>query len=158
MGSKSRSRTAPARWADAEAREVFAPGPSTGFQFGDWLDPTAPPEHPEDGQTDPDIVMALYAIRSADAAAQMARHCGRDQEADRLRGLGDRLREVFRHRFVTGDGFVVADSQSAYALALAFHALPDELRAAAFQRLVHVIRRDRGALRTGFLGAAVLLD
>jgi alpha-L-rhamnosidase len=154
-----RQRQSAVRWAQAETRAVLEPGSfRPGFQFGDWLDPTAPPEHPEDGRTAADIVMALYAIRSCDAAASIVDRLGDGAEAERLRGLGGRLREVFRQRYVSDSGFVVSDSQTAYALALAFDALPSGVRASAFQRLTHVIRRDRSALTTGFLGAAVILD
>ncbi|MCU1526499.1 MAG: alpha-L-rhamnosidase, partial [Frondihabitans sp.] len=44
-----------------------------GFQFGDWLDPTAPPEDAARAATSPDIVASAYLYRSvrftADAAA-----------------------------------------------------------------------------------------
>ena len=148
-----------ARWAEAEALEVFEPGSYVnGFQFGDWLDPLAPPEHPEDGRTDPRIVMALYAIRSCDAVAHAAVVLGRPDEVRRFKEKGAELREVFRKRYVTDAGLVVSDSQSGLAMALAYDALPAELRPAAIERLVHVIGRDRKALRVGMLGASVLLD
>ena len=39
-----------------------------GFQFGDWLDPTAPPENPREARTDGHLVATAYFARSSDAA------------------------------------------------------------------------------------------
>ncbi len=148
-----------ARWAEAEALEVLEPGSHVdGFQFGDWLDPTAPPEHPEDGRTDQRIVMAINAIRSCDAVARAAEVIGRSDDAEHFKEKSTELRKTFRKRYVTDAGLVVSDSQSGLAMALAYDVLPPALRPAAVERLVHVINRDRKALRVGMLGAQVLLD
>ena len=37
-----------------------------GFQFGDWLDPTAPPDAPFEAQADPDVVATAHLARSAE--------------------------------------------------------------------------------------------
>ena len=44
----------------------------TGQQFGDWLDPDAPPERPGDAKADPDIVATAYFARSAALTARAA--------------------------------------------------------------------------------------
>ena len=43
-----------------------------GFQFGDWLDPTAPPDDPADARTDPHLVATAYLARSAELLAGTA--------------------------------------------------------------------------------------
>ena len=45
---------------------------SAGFQFGDWLDPTAPAGRPEAAQTYPEIVATAYFARSARIVADAA--------------------------------------------------------------------------------------
>ena len=75
----------------------------TGFQFGDWLDPTAPPDQPGRARTDKAIVMTAYFARSAvpRRAARRASSGRSDDErryrAARGRGRG-RLRPRVRHR------------------------------------------------------------
>ena len=46
------------------------------FQFGDWLDPKAPPDRPGEARTDPDIVANAYLFRSADLVARSAAIAG----------------------------------------------------------------------------------
>ena len=43
-----------------------------GFQFGDWLDPTAPPDAPFKAQADPDVVATAHLARSAEVVALAA--------------------------------------------------------------------------------------
>jgi alpha-L-rhamnosidase len=42
----------------------------TGFQYGDWLDPTAPPDKPARARTDRAVVASAYFIHSADLVAR----------------------------------------------------------------------------------------
>lgn len=39
------------------------------FQFGDWLDPSAPPDAPAEAKADRDLVASAYLFRSADLTA-----------------------------------------------------------------------------------------
>ena len=43
-----------------------------GVQFGDWLDPKAPPSKPGDARTAPYIVATAYFARCAELVAQTA--------------------------------------------------------------------------------------
>ncbi|MDR0592459.1 MAG: glycoside hydrolase family 78 protein [Bifidobacteriaceae bacterium] len=71
-----------AAWAERVGAEVLSGFPTPGFQFGDWLDPTAPPDNPENGRTEWDVAMALGAVRSARLALAAAREvAGRAQPA-----------------------------------------------------------------------------
>ena len=47
-----------------------------GFQFGDWLDPSAPPDRPAEARTDPFLVATAYFARSAELVGQAARRAG----------------------------------------------------------------------------------
>jgi Bacterial alpha-L-rhamnosidase 6 hairpin glycosidase domain len=57
--------------------------------------------------------------------------------------------------FVTANGRISPDPQTAYALALAFDLLPEEMRKQAAKRLAADVRKF-GHLTTGFLGTPVL--
>ena len=56
---------------------------SGGFQYGDWLDPTAPPEEASRAKADPDVVATAHLARSAWILAESARLLGRDDEAEK---------------------------------------------------------------------------
>ncbi|SDM57795.1 alpha-L-rhamnosidase [Nonomuraea jiangxiensis] len=45
---------------------------NTGFQYGDWLDPTAPPERPSEAQIDTGLVVTAYLAHSAGLVAEIA--------------------------------------------------------------------------------------
>ena len=53
------------RWVDSRRSASRRVGLWAGkFQFGDWLDPTAPPDNPLKAKTDPDIVATAYLAYS----------------------------------------------------------------------------------------------
>lgn len=144
-------------WVRCVAAEVLAGCPTPGFQFGDWLDPTAPPDNPENGLTEYDVVMTLGAIRSARLAAAAAASVGDEAVGEEMSALLARLLAFFDARYTTPDGLVVADSQTAYALALAVGALAEHKRGPALDRLVLLLRR-RGKVQAGYPGTYALMD
>ncbi|MDR2377911.1 MAG: glycoside hydrolase family 78 protein [Bifidobacteriaceae bacterium] len=144
-------------WTRLVGREVLSGFPTPGFQFGDWLDPTAPPNNPENGRTEYDVVMALGAIRCARLVGQAAGLAGDAACQAEAEALGRELVEFFNQTFVSPRGLVVSDSQTAYAMALAFGALEGERAEAAFDRLVTILRR-RGAIEAGYPGTQALME
>ena len=90
----------------------------TGFQFGDWLDPSAPPDKPADAKADKGVVATACLYRSArivaDAAAvlhrpEAAEYFGRGGRAD-APGVPRALPTTGRHhRQRRGDGVRVGD-------------------------------------------------
>src|SRR5688500_6108343 len=65
-------------WVDLLAETA---GPSrlwdNGFQFGDWLDPIAPPEKPAAARADPNVVATAYFAHSAELTGKAAVVLGR---------------------------------------------------------------------------------
>jgi alpha-L-rhamnosidase len=130
-----------------------------GFQFGDWLDPTAPADDPFAARTDPDLVATAYLARSAQAVADAAALLGEDGVAGRYAGLAAEVRDAFAREFVTGGGRVLSDSPTAYALALAFDLLPTgEQRRRAGERLADLVRGAGFRTATGFVGTPLIMD
>ena len=81
---------------------------------------------------------------------------GKKDDAARVRArCCRRSRTAFRREFVTAAGRVGENTQTAYALALQFDLLPEELRAEAARRLAAEVRT-RGHLTTGFVGTPYL--
>lgn len=130
-----------------------------GFQFGDWLDPAAPPERPGDARTDSYLVATAYFARSAELVAHAADVLGFTQERVRYRALADEIRRAFNQEYVTPEGRLVSDSQTAYTLAIEFGLLPTvEQRQRAAERLAALVRANGYRIGTGFVGTPLICD
>lgn len=123
-----------------------------GFQFGDWLDPDAPPEAAADAKADKAVVATACLIRSARFAAETARLLGETEGAERWRALADRTLAAFSAEFVREDGIIRSDCATVYALAIAFDLLEPALREKAAARLAEVVREAGYRVSTGFAG------
>jgi len=131
----------------------------TGFQFGDWLDPTAPPDRPQDAATDPDVVASAHLFRSADIVARTARLLGRAEVADHYAAAAERVRQAFLAEYVTPSGRVLSDSQTAYAMVLVYGIVTDpEVRQVMGHRLAELVRAAGYRVGTGFVGTPIVPD
>ncbi|PRY32469.1 alpha-L-rhamnosidase [Umezawaea tangerina] len=132
---------------------------SGGFQFGDWLDPDAPPDDPFAAKTDPDVVATAHLARSALLVAESAALLGAHEAAARYAALATRVREAFAREYVTAAGRVLSDSPTAYALALVWDLLPTaKQRARAGDRLADLVRGAGFRIGTGFIGTPLVMD
>jgi alpha-L-rhamnosidase len=130
-----------------------------GFQFGDWLDPTAPPDNPAATRTDPAVVATAYLAHSAEILAQAAQVLGRTEEAVHYHTLAASVRDAFASEYVTPAGRVLSDSATAYALALQFDLLKGaNQRRRAGERLVELVQRSGYHISTGFVGTPLICD
>ena len=131
----------------------------TGFQFGDWLDPAAPPDKPAAARTAPFIVATAYFARSAELTAQAAQVLGKDVEAAFYQNIADEVREAFANEYVTPRGRLVSDASTAYSLAIEFGLLRDAAqRQHAGQRLAELARENTYRISTGFVGTPLICD
>ncbi|WP_438822278.1 family 78 glycoside hydrolase catalytic domain [Kineococcus terrestris] len=130
----------------------------TGFQFGDWLDPQAPPEDPFRARADPGVVATACAFRSAHLVAQAAALLGRDGDAQRYGALAERLRTAFGEHYVGQDGTVTSDCPTVYALAVVFGLLDGEVRRRAGDRLAELVAGAGHRIATGFAGTPFVTD
>ncbi|MDQ5850545.1 MAG: glycoside hydrolase family 78 protein [Chloroflexota bacterium] len=130
-----------------------------GFQFGDWLDPSAPPDRPAAARASPHIVASAYFARSAELLGQAARVLGRADDATRYLALAAEVRDAFAHEYVTPAGRLVSDAPTAFALALEFGLLRDAAqRRNAGERLVTLVRESGYHISTGFVGTPLICD
>ncbi|WP_457967254.1 glycoside hydrolase family 78 protein [Arthrobacter sp. D1-29] len=130
-----------------------------GFQYGDWLDPSAPPEDAARAQTDPDVVATAHYARSAEVLGKAAAVLGRDEDAARYAKLAAEVRAAFARAFVTPSGRILSDSQTAYAMALEWALLPtEEQREEAGRRLADLVRVSGFRISTGFVGTPLVCD
>lgn len=130
-----------------------------GFQFGDWLDPTAPPDEPSAAKADPDVIATAHLARSADLVARAALALGEATVAEHHARLAAAARAAFAREFVSPAGRVLSDAATVYALALQWDLLPtQEQRAGAGRRLADLVRSAGFRISTGFVGTPVITD
>jgi alpha-L-rhamnosidase len=131
----------------------------TGFQFGDWLDPAAPPDRPGDARTSPQLVATAYFARSAELVGLAAGVLGRTQDEALYRALASEIWQAFVREYITPSGRLLSDSQTAYALAIEFDLIPTpEQRQHAAERLWELVRANGYRIGTGFVGTPLVCD
>lgn len=129
------------------------------FQFGDWLDPTAPPDNALAAKADPTLLATAYFHRSAAALAGMAHVLGIEEDAQRFADLAERVRVVFLERFSPEPGRLIDDAQASYAVAIRFGLFGDDVTARlAGDRLAALVRVNGHRIGTGFAGTPVICD
>jgi alpha-L-rhamnosidase len=129
------------------------------FQFGDWLDPAAPPDNPAAAATDPILVATAYRARVAAVLSEIAGVLGEEADAAKYAELAESVRQAFHDEYVTPHGRIASDSQTAYALGLEFALITDERhRKRAAERLVEAVRMKGHKIGTGFLGTPLVCD
>ncbi|HET8655086.1 MAG TPA: glycoside hydrolase family 78 protein [Longimicrobiaceae bacterium] len=124
---------------------------SGGRHYGDWLAfATTSADYPG-ATTDKDLIATAFFAHSTDLLSRAAEVLGRTDDARAYRQLFEETKAAFDREFVTPNGRLASNTQTAYALALEFDLLPDGLRAEAGQRLADDVDAF-GHLTTGFLG------
>ncbi len=127
-----------------------------GFHLGDWLAQDTKDPDNLFGLTPTDLIATAFYARSARILAKTAAVLGKEEDAKTYAGLADRVERAFRREFVSENGRVVSETQTAQALALYFDLLLPQQRQVAAQHLAQRIRMDKMFLTTGFLGTPYL--
>ncbi|KAL0943378.1 alpha-rhamnosidase [Colletotrichum truncatum] len=128
------------------------------WQLGDWLDPNAPPAEPGLARTDGTLVADAYLVHVTGVISQIAGILNNADDAERFASEHKRLKQLFQDKYIAKSGFIVADSQTALALALLFN-LHDTAaqRKAAAERLSRLVKYSKFRVSTGFAGTPVIL-
>jgi hypothetical protein len=110
-----------------------------------------------DDPTPAGVVGTAYAAYSTRLFAEMAAALGRTGDAATYGARATAVTKAFADAYVSADGRVQGDSQTAYVLALSMDLVPAERRAAAGNRLAERVASRGHHLSTGFLGTPKLL-
>jgi alpha-L-rhamnosidase len=116
--------------------------------YGDWYSQTAP--------TDSCYIDMCFYAHSTEILAKAAEVLGNDEDAAHYHLLAKRIRKLFLTTFFKGDS-ALANTQTAYVLALQFDLLPKSIRSGAAAHFVRLIHENNDHLGTGFLGTPWLL-
>lgn len=132
---------------------------NTGFQLGDWLDPTAPPHDPTAAKTDPYLVATAYFAWSAMHLGKIASVLGNTADELHYTELGRAAAKAFADEYIYPTGAVAGDAQTAYALAIVFDLFPSkEQKHLAGRRLAELVVDGGNRIATGFAGTPVISD
>jgi alpha-L-rhamnosidase len=123
-----------------------------GFQFGDWLDPTAPPDEPGMSRADNGVVATACLYRDAHIVRDAARLLDRDEDAEYFGNLAERTRAAFNDHYVSPEGHIHSDAETTYALAIVFGLLDPEEEQVAGNRLDELVAKSGYHIQTGFAG------
>jgi alpha-L-rhamnosidase len=132
---------------------------NTGFQLGDWLDPTAPPESPGDSRTDKYLVATAYHVRTTRLLAETATILGKEADAAHYRSVAERATRAFQAEYIAPNGRVVSDTVTAIAVAIVFELFATEEQIEwAGKRLLHLVAASDFHISTGFVGTPIICD
>ncbi|RSM44255.1 alpha-L-rhamnosidase [Amycolatopsis balhimycina DSM 5908] len=143
---------------DVESRLDDAGLWNSGYQFGDWLDPDAPMDNPAGGKTDRHLVASAFLCRTTTQLAKTAALLGKAEDAERFGTLAGRVREAFRHEYVTPSGRLANESATALALAICFDILDPAQETKAGDQLAAVVARAGYRISTGFAGTPFVTE
>jgi alpha-L-rhamnosidase len=87
---------------------------------------------------------------------QTAQVLGKQEDAARYAALLAEIKAAFCQEYVTENGRLASNTQTAYALALWFDLLPEALRPEAARRLAQDVQSFNNHLTTGFVGTPYL--
>ena len=132
---------------------------NNGDHYGDWLFWNTPNDR--DGQsavTSKHLIAQCFFAASADIVRKTAELLGKKDEAAYYADVVAKVRKAYCDEYVTPNGLVSSDTQTAYVLALQFDMLPENMRAKATERLTENIARYGYHITTGFLGTPYICN
>lgn len=127
---------------------------NTGFSFGDWL--AMDSFDKRNGATSADFLATAYYALSCRIVRDAAKVLEREDDYKEFSGLYDKVIENFRLEFITPNGRVSENTQTANAMALKFDLVKDKERVA--KKLNDMVTKNENKLTTGFLGTPCLCD
>jgi alpha-L-rhamnosidase len=130
---------------------------NTGSHFGDWLFYSVNDDN--DGSsaiTSKFLIAQCFYAYSTSLLINAAQVLGKTDDITYYTDLLAKIKKAFLDEYVTPNGLISSDTQTAYVLALQFDMLPENLRQQASDRLVANVSRYGNHLTTGFLGTPYL--
>ncbi|MEN8254409.1 MAG: glycoside hydrolase family 78 protein [Verrucomicrobiota bacterium] len=128
---------------------------NTGFHYGDWLAYASDNSDYPGATTDKDIISSAYFAYSTSILVKTAEILGKAKDVRFYSGLLEKIKVAFDDEFISRNGRVGSNTQTAYALALAFDLVPEEKEAQAAARYASDIRKF-GHITTGFVGTPLV--
>ena len=128
---------------------------NSGYHYGDWLAYATDNSDYPGATTDKDIISCAYFAYSTSILAKVAGVLGKTAEQKYYTKLFENIKRSFDEEFISKNGRVGSNTQTSYALALAFGLVPEEKEALAANRFVNDIRKF-GHITSGFVGTPLI--
>ncbi|MGD9557086.1 MAG: glycoside hydrolase family 78 protein [Mangrovibacterium sp.] len=125
--------------------------------YGDWLAFASSRSDYTGATTEKDLIATAYYRYSSSLLSKIAGIIGNQADAAAYAELSANIKKAFIAEFVTPNGRLVSHTQTAYALALAFDMLPEQLVSNAAGYLAEDVKKFKH-LTTGFVGAPLLCE
>jgi alpha-L-rhamnosidase len=123
--------------------------------YGDWLAFASTRSDYPGATTDHDLIATAYYAYSTELLAKIATILGKTEDANFYGKLAQKIKDAFRHEFITPAGRLVSNTQTAYTLALSFGLMPEDLVLKTAGFLAEDVKK-MGHLTTGFVGTPLL--
>ncbi|MFR9496275.1 MAG: glycoside hydrolase family 78 protein [Rikenellaceae bacterium] len=120
------------------------------YHYGDWLSHAT-------ANTDKDLIANAHFFYTTTIVADIAKILGKQSEVERLNKLSENVREAFVNEYVTPNGRLMSNTQTAYLMAIAFGVLSDEQLETTKRALLQDVSRAKH-LTTGFVGTPLLCN
>lgn len=140
-------------WVNWISRNTTTENLWTGcFQFGDWLALDGENPAMPTGKTDEDYIASIYYHYSSYIVSETAKMLDLSEEAIYYATLSNNIKKAIQDEYISKNGRLTVDTQTAYALALQFNLLPEEQNQRVLQDLITRLHKDDDHLKTGFVG------
>ena len=124
--------------------------------YGDWLSIDTSPSNLFLSPTPQDLIGTAFFAYDTDLMAKTAEVLGKKADAKAYRTLAKNIKKAFCDEFVSANGRLAGDTQTAYLLALGYDLIPEALQDRVVENLVLSLERRDWKLSTGFLGTPLL--
>ncbi len=140
------------RWVDYMKKEA---GNSylftSGFHYGDWLAFATDRSDYPGATTCKEIISSAFFAYSTSLLIRTAKVLNKKDDTETYEKLYNNIKKAFQDEFITPNGTVTSNTQTAYLLALAFDLVPENLKEKSAKKLADDVRKF-GHITTGFVG------
>lgn len=130
----------------------------SGFHFGDWLSQDTRDVNYTFGGTPMYFIASCFYAWSSELTGKAAEVIGKKEEAEFYLDLTEKIKEAMRGEFISPNGRVGLDSQTASVMALKLSIVKPEHRSRVAAELAQKISAASNHLTTGFIGTPHLMS
>jgi alpha-L-rhamnosidase len=120
-----------------------------GGRYGDWVSLGA--------RTDKVLIGTAYLYYVCDLFSRIASVLNSKSDAEHYSAFAASVKTAFQERFVRSNGTLSVETQTAYAMAIAYSLLPESALSTAGNRLAALVEEAGVHLATGFLGTPIVM-
>jgi len=124
---------------------------TSGFHYGDWLAFTTDRSDYPGATTSKELISSAFFGYSTSILIKAAKVLDKKEDIEFYENILRKIKKSFQNEFITPNGRVASNTQTAYLLALAFDLIPEKLREKSAKKLAEDVEKF-GHITTGFVG------